>query len=87
MRERVLATLRTLLAVIGALPAAVLAGIALALFVPAAEDVRLAIGFGATVPLWVAAASLVFLDARVWRAALALTVSTAALALAIGARP
>ncbi|AKF09898.1 hypothetical protein [Sandaracinus amylolyticus] len=86
MRERVLASLRALLAVIGPLPAAVLAGIVLALFVPAPEDVRLAIGFGATVPLWVTGASLVFLDARVWRAALALAVSTAALALAVAAR-
>lgn len=86
MRERALAVARSLVAVIGTLPFSVLAGLAIALFLPAPEDVRMALGFALTIPLWVTAMCLAFLDARVWRATLALVASSAALALSIGAQ-
>lgn len=73
---------RALVSVVGTLPAAWLGGAALALWWPASGSVAHSVGFVATLPLWVLAMTLAFLDERVWRAALAATVAAV---LAFGA--
>ena len=69
--------LRTLVSSLGTLPAAWLVGAALALYWPGEESVRHAVGFVLTLPLWVAAMCVAFLDRRAWRAGLAALVIAA----------
>lgn len=54
-RSRIGTALGILAATLGTLPAALLATIALARFLPLPDDVRVAIGFVAMIPLWIAA--------------------------------
>jgi hypothetical protein len=52
---------RVLAALFGTLPPAVLAGVCLARFLPLSEDARFALGFTATLPLWITAMCCAFL--------------------------
>ncbi|AKF08629.1 TonB-dependent receptor domain-containing protein [Sandaracinus amylolyticus] len=85
MTHRLVVAARATVALVGTLPLATLAGIALALFAPAPEDVRIALGIVMTIPLWVVAMCLAYLDDRAWRAALALGAATAVLAGSVAA--
>lgn len=86
-RERTSWLSRSAVATLGTLPAAVLAGAALARWLPLAESTRLAIAYVATLPLWAAAMCVAFLDARAWRSALACLAVAAVLAAAmVGSR-
>jgi hypothetical protein len=63
-RERLAAVVRSLAALVGTLPPALLAGIAIAVHAPLARDLRCALGYGLVLPMWVAAMCLVFLVRR-----------------------
>jgi hypothetical protein len=74
---------RTAVATLGTVPPIVLAGVALARWLPFAESARLSIAYVATIPLWVAVACVAFLDARGWRAALGCLAFTLVMAAAL----
>ncbi len=68
------AALRVLAACVGTLPAAVLASVCLARFLPLAEATRLTLGFMLAIPLWLVAVCFVVLSRsgrRAWGACLA----------------
>jgi hypothetical protein len=72
-RSRIASALHILAATLGTLPAALLATVALARFLPLRDDVRVAIGFAAMIPLWIAAIALGLLARsalRAWAACL-----------------
>lgn len=74
--------LRIVAALVGTLPAALLASISLARFLPFSESTRFALGFAAVVPFWVALMCLTFLarsSARAWAALASVSAVLAAL--------
>ena len=80
------ATLRVLAAVAGTLPAAVLAAVCLARFLPLDEPTRFTLGFLLAIPLWVTASCVVFLarsGARAWGLCLAVSVCLAAIVVGV----
>lgn len=79
---RIEAWSRTLAATLGTLPVALLAGAALARFLPVSADTRYALAFSAVIPLWVLAMCVAFLahaSARAWLACAALALTLGAL--------
>ena len=80
------ATLRVLASLAGTLPAAILAAVCLARFVPLDEPTRFTFGFLLAIPLWVTASCVVFLarsGARAWGLCLAVSASLAALVVGV----
>jgi hypothetical protein len=80
------AALRIAAALAGTLPAAVLAAVCLARFLPLDEATRFTLGFMLAIPLWVTAICFVFLarsGARAWGLCLAASAALAALAVGV----
>lgn len=87
-RPRTGGALRILAATLGTLPAALLATIALARFLPLPDDVRVAIGLTAMIPLWIAAITMGLLARSALRAWATCLVAAALLgALVYGVPP
>lgn len=83
---RIDAAARVAAALVGSLPPAMFASVCLARFLPCAEDVRVAVGFAAPLPLWVATMCAAFVartGARAWALCAALSVAFGALALGV----
>ena len=79
-------TAKVLAALLGTLPASILAAAALARFAPAEEPTRLALGYALALPIWIAAMCLVALvrsGRRAWLLCALATAVAGALALAI----
>lgn len=86
-RERLAAASRCLVALVGTLPPALLLGVAVAVYAPFARELRLALGYGLTLPVWLAAMSLVFPVRRPSHAWLACLLATALLLLLVAYAP
>jgi hypothetical protein len=86
-RERLAAASRSLAALVGTLPPALLAGVVIAVHVPLARDLRFALGYGLTLPAWVAAMCLIFLVRRPLHAWLWCLLATALLLLLVSCGP
>jgi hypothetical protein len=86
-RERLAAWSRSLAALVGTLPPALLAGVVVAVHAPLGRDLRFALGYGLTLPAWVAAMCLMFLVRRPLHAWLSCLLATALLLLLAACGP